>query len=546
MSLFGGKPSIIPVFRGAATRMKRAEQSSMAFGKEKNEPVGKHAQANNQNGAPAQGFVPATYGQVEPETLPDPEKKKKRKKIALIVTGSILGVLLLAYGIGAFFFTDHFFPNTTLNDKDLSFESSSTLSEDLTKQVSEYTLDVEGQGFTMSFAKGEAALKIDTDQVARDATASQNVWAWPYEAFMEHDISDVIVASFDDSALAETVKAKVTEFNATAKPCADAYITYDKESDAFTVQPEVYGTQLDSDKVLKKIEESMSAMRTKCSIEKEDLILPKLYGVDPRMMQAAQQAGTMFPGEIKLVLNSSVTAGVIDKELFASWIKVNVETITPEIDRTKVDEWTAEKAEGMNTVGTTRTWTRADGKVCTASNGTYGWKVDTESLSQTVFDAVSAGNTTTIDIPCEQSAAAFNGAGKRDWAAYVDIDLSEQTVRYYDASDNLVYSAPCITGTPTADRATPQGVYYLNHKQSPSTLIGYKPNGEKDYETKVQYWMPFKGNSVGLHDATWQSGFGGTRYRDGYGSHGCVNLSSEAAAWFYENLTVGTPVITHE
>ena len=50
--------------------------------------------------------------------------------------------------------------------------------------------------------------------------------------------------------------------------------------------------------------------------------------------------------------------------------------------------------------------------------------------------------------------------------------------------------AVSVTGKPVNGRSTPTGVYYLNNKQSPCTLIGYKPNGEKDYETKVTYWMP--------------------------------------------------------
>ena len=57
----------------------------------------------------------------------------------------------------------------------------------------------------------------------------------------------------------------------------------------------------------------------------------------------------------------------------------------------------------MNTVGTERTWTREDGKVCTVSGGTYGWQVDTSSLADTVYNTMSQGGAETIDIPCSQS-----------------------------------------------------------------------------------------------------------------------------------------------
>lgn len=57
--------------------------------------------------------------------------------------------------------------------------------------------------------------------------------------------------------------------------------------------------------------------------------------------------------------------------------------------------------------------------------------------------------------------------------------------------------------------------------------------------------MPFKGNSVGLHDASWQSAFGGQRYASGYGSHGCINLPTGAAGDLYGLIEVGDVVVVH-
>ena len=57
--------------------------------------------------------------------------------------------------------------------------------------------------------------------------------------------------------------------------------------------------------------------------------------------------------------------------------------------------------------------------------------------------------------------------------------------------------------------------------------------------------MPFDRNVIGLHDATWQSSFGGTLYKDGYGSHGCVNLPYSAAQSLYNLIKVGDVVISH-
>ncbi|WP_302385130.1 L,D-transpeptidase, partial [uncultured Adlercreutzia sp.] len=78
-----------------------------------------------------------------------------------------------------------------------------------------------------------------------------------------------------------------------------------------------------------------------------------------------------------------------------------------------------------------------------------------------------------------------------------------------------------------------------------SVLRGYKPDGTKDYETEVEFWMPFKDNSVGFHDAGWQEKFGGDWYVE-HGSHGCINLPPDKAEELHGLLSVGDVVVVHE
>ena len=150
----------------------------------------------------------------------------------------------------------------------------------------------------------------------------------------------------------------------------------------------------------------------------------------------------------------------------------------------------------------------------------------------------------------KQTADKYAGMGGREWGAYIDVDLSEQHVRFYDENDSLIWEAPCISGNPTTDHATPTGVYKVNSNDGGATLVGRDENGdgEPDYRTPVQYWMPFVGGSIGFHDADWQanSSFSDpTAYRR-VGSHGCINLQPSKAAELHELLYVGLCVIVHD
>ena len=56
--------------------------------------------------------------------------------------------------------------------------------------------------------------------------------------------------------------------------------------------------------------------------------------------------------------------------------------------------------------------------------------------------------------------------------------------------------------------------------------------------------MPFIGNSIGLHDASWRWQFGGEIYKTN-GSHGCVNLPYNVAQTIYDNILPGTKILVH-
>ena len=113
----------------------------------------------------------------------------------------------------------------------------------------------------------------------------------------------------------------------------------------------------------------------------------------------------------------------------------------------------------------------------------------------------------------------------------------------------MIVETPIISGSVAVpDRATPEGVYYITNKALDQTLVGLPDpnnNNEPLYRTPVDYWMPFVGNMVGLHDASWQSYWGPEVYKTLDGSHGCVNLPPDIAEWCYGWIDVGTPVITH-
>ncbi len=119
------------------------------------------------------------------------------------------------------------------------------------------------------------------------------------------------------------------------------------------------------------------------------------------------------------------------------------------------------------------------------------------------------------------------------------VSLADQHLVVY-RNNKPAFSTDVITGAP-GDRATTPGHHHILSHKSPAILKG--SYGGSRWTTRVSYWMGFTYSGQGIHDATWQSAFGGQLYRQGRGSHGCVNVSVASAKRIYELSYAGMLVI---
>ena len=147
-------------------------------------------------------------------------------------------------------------------------------------------------------------------------------------------------------------------------------------------------------------------------------------------------------------------------------------------------------------------------------------KVGTYEIAYSVSD--SSGNEATDKIIIHV---------KKKKNPYVVVSISKQTLKYYEYGE-LVLSSNVVTGI---NGKTPIGNFKVLNKATDIILKG------KDYESFVSYWIAFKGNAFGFHDASWRSKFGGTIYKYN-GSHGCVNMPYSKVKKLYNMISIGTPV----
>lgn len=126
-----------------------------------------------------------------------------------------------------------------------------------------------------------------------------------------------------------------------------------------------------------------------------------------------------------------------------------------------------------------------------------------------------------------------------DVRAYVNDNT--KTMEVY-RNGELLRTIPVSLGRDTGQWATPNGTYVVGD-ESPQLMMNSEtfglPVSQGGYETMVDYATQLSYSGIYVHSAPWSVYAQGSSNT----SHGCVNVSPEAAAWFQNTVKRGDPVI---
>ena len=388
------------------------------------------------------------------------------------------------------------------------------------------TEDITGSEIDMSWNDSQAL-----DQILKD----QNAFAWPMEYFKETSKEITFDISYDKAAL----EKKVSSLKAvTAEPIQpqSAYPEFDGNS--YVIKPEVYGTDLDSKKLLKQIHESVARLDEEIDLQKEGFYkAPEYTAESPKLKELCQTLNQYCKASITYEMDIPI---VVDKTLISTWLSYDADFHVT-LDEAAIRNWMTEFGRRYDTVGTTRPLTTPTGKATEVSGGTYGWIINEDVEFPALVTSIRNGEVVTKAPACDQTAASH---APQDWGGtFVEVDLTAQHMWYLE-NGTVVFESDVVTGKNSTP--TPPGVYNILEKLSPTVLVGniVPETNEPEYRTPVDFWMRVTWSGIGFHDATWQPAFGGDVYLWN-GSHGCINMPYYNAQELYSILQLGTPVVVH-
>ncbi|MDF7672818.1 L,D-transpeptidase family protein [Lactobacillus sp. ESL0701] len=225
----------------------------------------------------------------------------------------------------------------------------------------------------------------------------------------------------------------------------------------------------------------------------------------------------------------------------------NVENLTAKLNQIDKDVSTLHKSYTFAVPSNTK----LNSNKITVKNQSYGWGVYIKKAQEAVEQAY-LNQTKTIDGQDYIYGLGYStyglGYGKNNHGIgdnYVVVSLKKQEIWIVRKGKLAVHLTDVVTGTKDGGKGnrTPQGVWYIQDKQSPATLRGRNDDGSK-YASKVQYWMPFTLSGCGLHDASWRTDWSKKAYLRG-GSHGCVNIKPSEIKQVWHNVVKHEAVIVY-
>ncbi len=465
-------------------------------------------------------------------------KKKRPGRLLGIVSGCILLVIIVIYSGAAYYFSNHFLPNVEINGKDFAYQTVEEVEKYFSDQIQNYELDIIGNDNIHDVIKGsDIKLKFQKPERIRKLMKNQNIFMWPAEYFVKDKEKLSLELEYQDELLNKVV-SKLNVVKAKQIPSESAHPEFDGEK--YVVKPEVMGTAIDQTVLKEVLVDAINKLQKNVDlVEKKCYSMPAFTSESSEVKKACDTMNKYIKTKVTYLMGEKE---IVDKKLISEWLTVD-DNMNVSLKEGVVEDWFKKLGEKYDTVGKTRQYTAPSGKNVTVSGGTYGWNLNEKKEAELLKEYIKNGET--IEREPEYYQAAASRSAQDFGNTYIDIDLSLQHMWYVE-NGNVVIDTDVVTGTPTPDRITPEGVYSIVEKEVNKTLIGatVPETGKPAYKIPVSYWLRVTWDGVGIHDSTWRGSYGGSVYETD-GSHGCINTPYNAVQNMYKTVPMGTPVVMH-
>lgn len=461
-------------------------------------------------------------------------KKGKSKKTMKTIQGVLIGcaaLLVIAYGIGVFYYSGHFLSGTEINGVDCSGKTVAEAEESIESQIASYQLVLkEREDKSETISASQINMEYISDGGVQELKNQQNPFLW-FLSFVRHqEYTMSATISYDENALDTAINALDAFQEANVVQPTDAHL--EVQNGQYVIVEETQGNALDKEKVTEAVKNAIDGGEILLDLDQAGCYIePSVLSTDENLAKQRDEGNKLLT--VTITIDFSDRQEVINGDVMKDWLTTD-EAGNVDLDQTKVREYVKQLQYEYDTFGSSREFQTSSGESITVSGGDYGWLIAPNDTTSKIIEAIKSGQSQTIEP--EYTYTGYCRDTNDIGNTYVEISLDQQHMWFYK-DGQLIVSTDVVTGCHNKGWDTHTGVYAIMYKERDATLVG------EGYNSAVSYWMPFYAN-VGIHDASWRSSFGGSIYINN-GSHGCVNTPTENAATIYNNIEKGVPVVVY-
>ena len=457
--------------------------------------------------------------------------KSLQRSRALLTIVAVLATLVVIYiGMGIFF-QSHFCFGTSIDGIPAGGKSVAQMEELITQEVDGYVLRLHERNDGEEEISGKSiAIQPVFNGELEQLLEDQNGFAWGKTLFTHSDLELKTAISYDETALKEAIANLSCMQKENQEAPVDAAVS--EYSDGYTMVPAKQGTTIRTDVLLGCIEDAVATLSGEINLEDADCYeKPEIEDDNEKLASLIEEMNRYT--STKITYDFDVADEVLDGSTISEWLIVD-DDLNLTVDEDGVLAFVKGLASKYNTCYKPKTLKTSYGQTVTITNGPYGWKIDLAGEKEKLLEELKEGKQEKREPIYAQTA---NSHGENDYGdSYVEINLTAQHLFLYK-DGKLITESDLVSGNVAKNHTTPGGAFLLTYKTKNAILRG------PDYETPVNFWMPFNGG-IGMHDLTSRKAFGGDIYKKN-GSHGCINLPYSAAQKIYETIDKGYCVLVY-
>ena len=331
----------------------------------------------------------------------------------------IMGVSLVitVYGYGYHYFSNHFLPDTYMEEFNIGMKTVQEVEALLNKQAKSYALAVQYRnGGVEALGADEIGITCDASHELQQILQNQDkkLWFRPCERVIEYEGMNDIV---DTKKLEESV-SNLKCFRDMEAP-VDARIVYTKDK-GYQIFPETEGTKLDRENVMDTIETAIRKRSTSVDLE-SCYEKPRIRSAD---LEEKYES-------IKKYENVIITYDFGDCTEQIDAKKIQDFLTDYMLDKKKIASYIYKLGKKYDTRGISREFLTYDDHKVQISGGDYGWVMDQEKETEALEELIKKG---AVEV---HKPAYIQNAQSRDsndiGYTYLEIDKkNKQLICYVD------------------------------------------------------------------------------------------------------------------